>query len=92
MRRSTKPCAVGREGAAGVVHDDERDGYGLARLHERERLEHPVHRSEAAGEEGDRVRFLEEHELAREEVAERDELLVPGDDGVGVAARTGAGC
>src|SRR5437667_98105 len=63
---------------------DEHDGHDrrLARLREREELEALVHRAEAAREERDRARLLDEEELAREEVLERDELRVGGDPGV----------
>src|SRR5207244_12893314 len=63
---------------------DERDGDDrrLARLGEREELEALVHCAKAAREERDRARLLQEEELAREEVLERDELRVGGDPGV----------
>src|SRR5207253_11170672 len=63
---------------------DERDGDDrlLARLCEREELEALVHCAKAAREERDRARLLQEEELAREEVLERDELRVGGDPGV----------
>ena len=47
--------------------------------------------AEAAREEGYRRRFLDEDELAREEVAEVDELLVGGDDGCWCVARRAGG-
>src|SRR5437879_2318825 len=52
----------------------------LAGLHERQRLEPLVVGAEAAREEHDRVRFLDEHQLAREEVLERDQLRITRED------------
>jgi hypothetical protein len=50
---------------------------------ERQRLERLVVGAEPAGEQHDRVRLLDEHELAGEEVPHRHQLRVAGDDWVG---------
>ena len=56
----------------------------LAGLHERQHLEAFVLGAEAAGKEGDGVGFLDEEELAGEEVFQVHQLGVAGDDRVGV--------
>ena len=65
------------------LHEHDRDHRGLAGLHEGQRLVRLVHGAEATGEARDRFGLREEHEFACEEVAEVDELLIAGDDGVG---------
>src|SRR5205809_415140 len=69
--------------SAGTIHQHERHKLALASLHERERLETFVHRAEAARKKDDRVRMPDENQFAREEIFERDELLVFLDDGIG---------
>ena len=64
--------------AAGRVHEHHRQHLALAGLDQRERLEALVVRAEAAREQRDRVRVLDEGELAAEEVPEVDELRVAG--------------
>ena len=56
----------------------------LAGLHQGQDLEAFVERAEPAGEQGDGVAFLDEEELAREEVFEVHQLRVVQDDGVGM--------
>ena len=55
-------------------------GGALPGLHEREQLEALVERAEAAGQQHERVRLLDEGDLAGEEVAEVDELRVVGEE------------
>ena len=69
--------------ATGSIHQDERHETALAGLHQSERFEAFVHRAEAAGEKDDGVGVANEDQFAREEVFERDELLVFVDDRVG---------
>ena len=70
----------GPVGATGHVEQHDRRGRRLAGLHERQQLERFVERAEAAGKEHERVRFLHERDLAREEVPEVDELRVVGEE------------
>src|SRR4051794_8749391 len=58
--------------AAPVARVDQADGelVHLAVLDQRERLEELVQRAEAAGQDHERVRVADEHDLAREEVVE----------------------
>ena len=68
--------------AAPVLLPDQHDRHrrDLLGLDQRQRLEHLVHRPEAAGEVDERGRVLHEVELAHEEVAEvqRDVLVRVG--------------
>src|SRR5688572_17067767 len=66
--------------AARRVEKDDRHGLALARLHERQRFVGLVHGAEATREEHHGIGFLHEHHLAREEVAERDQLRILGDE------------
>ena len=54
------------------AHQHDRELGHLARLRQRHRLEELVERAEAAGQHDEAVGVLEEHHLAREEVAEVD--------------------
>ena len=53
---------------ARLVHHHDREDVRLAGLDQRERLERLVVGAEPAGEQHDRVRLLDEHQLAGEEV------------------------
>ena len=61
---------------AGHVEEHDRRRLRLAGLHQRQQLERLVERAEAAGQQHEAVRLLDELELAGEEVAEVDELRV----------------
>src|SRR5262245_14806780 len=65
---------------------DANDGHQIAfaGLNEGQCLEAFVERAEPAGKEHDRMHFFDEQELARKEVLEVDELLVLGNDRIGV--------
>ena len=78
--------------ATGHVEEHDRRGRRLAGLHERQQLERFVERAEAAGKQHERVRFLHERDLAREEVPEVDELRVVGEElrGAGFERQTDA--
>ena len=69
--------------AAGFV--DQHEGHKLAfpGLHEGQRLVALIHRAKPAGEQRNSVAVPDEDEFAREEIAERHQLLVVGDDGIG---------
>src|SRR5207244_12968182 len=69
---------------AGMVHEDHGNDLGLARLDQRQRLEHLVAGSEAAREEGHRPGLADQEELAGEEVLEGYELGVVRYPGIGV--------
>src|SRR5438093_6824385 len=62
---------------------DDRLRFALAGLGERQHLEPFIMRAESAGEKRDRVRFLLEHQLSREEVFEGDQFRIIRDDGIG---------
>ena len=80
------PSASGRvrrnsnEGLPEVAHHEhDRKSLDLAGLHEGHRLEDLVERAEPAGQHDERVRVLDEHDLADKEVAEGDpavEILI----------------
>ncbi len=59
-----------------AVEDDREPGH-LAGLHEGERLERLIQRAEAAGHDHERLRVLDEHRLAGEEVPEVDADVDP---------------
>src|SRR4051794_37620567 len=70
-----QPVPVGR------VDQADRELVDLAGLDQRQRLEELVERAEAAGQDDERVRVADEHDLAREEVVELERV---GDVAVGV--------
>ena len=61
------------------VHEDDGHNLARARLDQRQRLEPLFMSPEATRKERDRVRLLNEDDLAREEVTEVDELRVSPD-------------
>ena len=68
---STRDCSQRIEAGPVVpAEEDDRELIDLAGLDERQRLERFVERAEAAGEDDERVRVLDEHRLPDEEVAE----------------------
>ena len=69
--------------AAGGIDEDDRHRHRFARLHEREHFESFVHRPKSAGKQRDRVAGSHEHQLAREEIAEVDQLRIVGDEVIG---------
>jgi hypothetical protein len=66
--------------AAGGVQQHDGCRVGLARLRQGEQLERLVEGAVAAGQDHERVRFLQEHHLAGEEVLHGDELGIAGDE------------
>src|SRR5437764_486782 len=62
------------EAAALAIDEHDRHRDGFSGLNKGEHFEVFVHRSESAGEQGDGVTRSDEHQLAREEVFEVDEL------------------
>ena len=67
-----------------VPGQDHRDARHLVGLDEGQGLEELVEGAEAPRKQTDGVRLLDEDHLAREEVAEVDQLRVAGDDDVGI--------
>ena len=68
---------------SGRVDQHDRRRGGLAGVEQRQDLEGLVHRAEAAGEDGERVRGSRHGDLAREEVLHRHEHRLGVDVGVG---------
>jgi hypothetical protein len=79
MSRARRACRASSRAAAPelAAHEDHRELVDLAGLHEGQRLEQLVHRPEAAGADDERLRVLDEHRLAGEEVAELDAEVDP---------------
>ena len=70
--------------AAGRIDQNDRHQVPFAGLDQGQRLEGLVLCAEPAGEQHHPVHFLDEHQLAGEEVLEVDQLAVAGDDRVGL--------
>ena len=70
--------------AARGVEQHDRHHVALAGLQQRQHFQRFVQRAESAGQTDDGVAFLDEHQLAREEVLHVDQLVVAGNDRVGL--------
>ncbi len=72
VREQGRAHPIEESGPVRAADEDHREVPDLARLDERQRLEQLVERPESAGQDDEPVRVLDEHHLAREEVAELD--------------------
>ena len=68
----------------GIIHHHNRQGLGLAGLHQRERLKPFIVCSEPSGKQRDSVRLPDKDKLAGKKVFQVDEFLVFPDKGIGL--------